>query len=230
MHPSNLIFGETCLYCYEKKVHQSTFGLNSFESFSRIYHYLPIVSILISLTVFLVVPLTSQPLTIFIILIIMMGLSLISSSPYILPTVFAQIKDSQENYKIALNLYNPHTAEFCANHPQLIAIARCSICFKPLCSPDFTYGKMGNPLQCRPCIEKYMNFKLSPTIFYLLTVSPLIVVGLVSEALTGTKGLSFIFLFMPFIIFFYPLGIFFVKRTSLSTTPPSSLNDKYALP
>jgi len=224
VHPSNLVLGETCLYCFEKKVHQGTLGLDTFESFSKIYHYLPVVSILISLTVFLVVPVSSQPLIISIILLIMMGLSLISSFPHISPTMFAQFKESQETYKNSLQTYNPHTAEFCVNHPQLIAIARCPLCFKPLCTLDFTYGKMGKPLQCQACIKKYMNFRLFPTIYYLLTVIPLGIVGFVSETLAGSTGLSLIFLFIPFIIFFWPLGLFMAKRVSLSQTSPPSGN------
>lgn len=208
MHVSNLVFSNTCLYCYEKDVYQGDSDWGSFEGLSKIYHYMPIISLLISLFVFSLVPLAFQPLFIQIILIIMMFITFMASIPYILPSFIKRSEDKQKNYEISISKYNPGIAEFCANHPKKIAIARCPTCFKPYCFKDFTFSRRKEPLECRYCIEKYFNFRLSPLTYYFLTATPLIIVGIVSQALTEGWNNSGMLILLIFLIFLIPLSVF----------------------
>lgn len=221
VHPSNLVQGEICLYCFEKKVHRGTIGLGFLKSFSPIYKYVPVVSAIIGLIIFFFVPRDSQALPLFISLLIVTIISFIASLPYLIPTMIQMMEDSLVNYKNYISQYDPHSIEPCMNHPGITAISRCPICFKPLCSEDFTFTNLGNPNQCRSCIEKYMNFEISATVYYLFATSPLSILGVVNDMLVGFKGSSVIFLFMPFSIFFLPLGIYLTKRTLLSKSAPN---------
>ncbi|NVM30268.1 MAG: hypothetical protein HWN65_15595 [Candidatus Helarchaeota archaeon] len=123
-----------------------------------------------------------------------------------------------------MSKYNPGIAEFCANHPKKIAIARCPTCFKPYCFKDFTLGRRKEPLECRYCIEKYFNFRLSPLTYYFLTATPLIIVGIVSQALTEGWNNSGMLILLIFLIFLIPLSVFLGTFMVKSINGPSNSN------
>jgi len=153
-----------------------------------------------------------------------------ASIPYILPSFIKRSEDRQKNYEIAMSKYNLDITEFCTIHPKKIAIARCPTCFKPYCFEDFTFSSRKEPLECQYCIKKYINFQVSPMIYYFLTAIPLIIIGIVNQALSeGWYGSGFLILLIFFILLFplsLFLSVFMVRRIALSKTSGTITNRK----
>jgi len=222
VHPSNLIQTNTCLYCFEKKVRQSTFGLKKFKAFSSIYFYLPFFSSIGSLLIFFFVPYTIQALVLDFFAVFIIVISLITAFPYVNPSMLQMAEDRSSNYQKYINEYNPQSAEFCAKHPDIPAIARCSICFKPYCAHDLCFTNLKIPTDCRYCVERYLNSNLSATIYYIFALAPIIILTILNGVFYGFQIDVIIFFFAPFIIFFLPLGVYLTKRTMLSKSAPES--------
>ncbi|HUY01617.1 MAG TPA: hypothetical protein VMV49_18785 [Candidatus Deferrimicrobium sp.] len=205
VHPSNLVNARTCLYCTSPYFFMPGVGISN--RIARIYKFTPIISLTLSLIVLFAIPAYNQTITFEITAVVISLLCLCSVTPYIMPILNIQIiKEVEHNLETRLNDYIPEKPSFCTTHPDIEAIGRCGLCFKPFCQEDFYYIR-GIPSHCKDCGKTYMKVNFLPLTYMFISIGLISIIGIINEIIkTGVMQSIFIFL----VLFLFIFGIFLI--------------------